>query len=139
MAPNHSWRTVLVRIVVVACYVCLGSGIFFLLERNNSSEKTTSDINRHQNNTLMNILKRCHCTANQTELENILMEFQLAFPPQSPPIPWSFLRGLDLTIATMTTIGKIPHYRRHLHIIIYYYHQLVNSVCITAKLQEVFF
>ena len=103
MESVYDMRTLVFRVLLVSGYLCLGSGIFYILEQDQGSFETIKRMDRNYNNTMKKILKQW--IANDSKLDQIMMEIRTTFRLHSSPKPWNFKSGMNIALQTMTTIG----------------------------------
>ena len=99
---HYDTRTVIFRTIVVVCYICFGSGIFHLLERNEASNDATN-FEASYNKTMSSIL--CRGISNETKMQIIMAEIRRTFLQESFPTEWNFLGGVNISVQAITTIG----------------------------------
>lgn len=102
LESHYDTRTVIFRAFVVLCYICFGSGIFHVLERNEASNDATN-FEASYNKTMSSILRRC--VSNETEIQIIMAEIRRTFLQESFPTEWNFLGGINISVQAITTIG----------------------------------
>ena len=101
-SPNYDARTLLFRTFLVGIYVCFGSGIFHLLERNEAS-RDAEKFEAVYNKTMSRILGSS--ISNETEVQRIMVEIRRTFLQESYPTEWNFLGGVNISVQAITTIG----------------------------------
>lgn len=102
MESHYDTRTVIFRTFLVFTYICFGSGIFHLLERNESA-KESANFESSYNKTMSSILRRG--MSNETEMQIMMAEIRRTFLQESFPTEWSFLGGVNISVQAITTIG----------------------------------
>lgn len=101
MGGKRDIKTMVLRFVSVTIFCVLGAAIFYGIEHTGeyNKEKTRKDI--LYNVTKTNIIRRFGI--NDTEYE--LLVDTIMDARSDTPLEWSFPRGLDLCLQTVTTIG----------------------------------
>ena len=100
---GYDTRTTLFRAFTVVCYVCFGSGIFYLLERNEASRES-AEFEEYYNKTMRSILGRY--ALNDTEMQTVMAEIRRTFLHETFPIEWDFIGGINISVQAITTIGQ---------------------------------
>ena len=99
---HYDTRTLIFRTIVVVSYICFGSGIFHLLERNEASNDA-ANFEASYNKTMSSIL--CRGISNETKMQIIMAEIRRTFLQESFPTEWNFLGGVNISVQAITTIG----------------------------------
>lgn len=105
MGAKRDIKTMLFRCVLVSFYIVLGAAIFYGIEhsgRGGEYNKEVARKDRLYNETKRDIIRKFGI--NDTEYE--LLVAKVVDAKSDTPLEWSFPRGMDLCIQTVTTIGE---------------------------------
>lgn len=127
MESNYDIRTLIFRTFMVVAYVCFGSGIFYLLERDEPLREAAK-FEEYYNKTMSSILGRS--ITNITEMQIIMAEIRRTFLQESFPIEWDFLGGVNITVHAITTIGLCVISTYLYSLICYPSHEIELFTCI---------
>jgi hypothetical protein len=112
---------------MVVAYVCFGSGIFYLLERDEPLREAAK-FEEYYNKTMSSILD--NSITNITEMQIIMAEIRRTFLQESYPIEWDFLGGVNITVHAITTIGLCVISTYLYSLICYPSHEIELFTCI---------
>ena len=111
MGAKKDLKKLFTRFLLVVVYCVLGAAIFYAIEHREEGEKGKEQL---FNITKTNIMRRFGI--NETELE-ILVENILHARSQTPK-QWTYTRGIDLCLQTITTIGRYTHIMSSVNVVI---------------------
>ena len=103
MGAKKDLKTLLTRFVLVSVYCLVGAGIFYAIEHTDEYDKEVQRKDKLYNKTKAEILQRFGI--NDTEFESLVRKVVDA--KSKPPLDWTYTRGIDLCVQTITTIGRL--------------------------------